>query len=74
VKESTTTQIPGAKARERKNDPDIHAQVRERKHNYPDTSWTGTRKKAQLPRYYTYGHIQQATTTQIFNKIGRWVG
>ena len=51
--------FPHRHVKESKTIQVLHAQARERKHNYPDTSGMVT---------------LQATTTQIFNKIGRRVG
>jgi tellurite resistance-related uncharacterized protein len=45
----------------------LHAQTREIKHNYQDTSSTGTWKKEQLPRYFTHRHVKEIKTTEILH-------
>jgi hypothetical protein len=49
----------------------LHAQARDRKHNHPDTSRTGTWQKAQSPRYFTHRHVTESTTTQILHAQAR---
>jgi hypothetical protein len=49
----------------------LDTQARERKHNYSDTSRTGTRKKAQLPNYFTQRQVKASTTTQLLHTQAR---
>jgi hypothetical protein len=37
------------------------------RHNHPDTSRSGTRKKAQTPRYFPHRHVKESTNIQILH-------
>jgi len=66
VKESTLPRyFTHRHAKESKTTHILQAQARERKHNHPDTSRTGTWKKAKPSRYFTHRHVKESTTTQI---------